>query len=59
MSSNKSVREKLIQIYGPECFIDKLRLRKYDKPIHYTSIGQKKRMETLTYHHILEKSKGR
>lgn len=58
MSSNKSAKEKLIKLYGAECFIDKLKLRKYDKPVHYTSKGQKKRMEMLTYHHILEKSKG-
>jgi len=55
---NKEARRILIQLYGPECFIDKLHLRKYDKPVHYTSKGQRERMKQLTYHHIREKSKG-
>lgn len=57
MSSNKRAKEKLIQLYGAECFIDKLHLRK-DKKRRYTSKGQQKRMRELTYHHIREKSKG-
>ena len=28
MSSNKKAKERLIELYGPECFIDKLHLRK-------------------------------
>jgi hypothetical protein len=55
--SNKSAKERLIQIYGAECFIDKLHLRTGAKE-HYTSKGQRKRMEQLTYHHILEKRNG-
>ena len=58
MSSNKSVKNKLIKLYGAECFIEKLHLRQDKKPRHYTSKGQYKRMKELTYHHILEKSKG-
>ena len=57
MSSNKGAKEKLIKLYGPECFIEKLHLRK-DTERRYTSKGQRKRMKQLTYHHILEKSKG-
>ena len=57
MSSNKSAKEKLIALYGEECFIDKLRLRP-DKERRYTGKAQYKRMKQLTYHHILEKSKG-
>lgn len=57
MSSNKKVKEKLIQLYGAECFIEKLHLRK-DKERHYTSKKQMKIMKQLTYHHIKEKSKG-
>lgn len=57
MSSNKKAKERLIQLYGPECFIEKLQLRK-DGPKKYTGKGQMKRMRQLTYHHILEKSKG-
>lgn len=60
MSSNKSVKEKLIKLYGEECFIEKLHLRPpEDKPRHYTSKSQMQRMKQLTYHHIREKSKGR
>lgn len=59
MSSNKSAKQKLIKLYGAECFIEKLQLRKDDKPRTYTSKGQYHRMKQLTYHHILEKSKGR
>ena len=57
MSSNKNAKEKLIELYGPECFIDKLHLR-HDTDRHYTGKGQYKRMKQLTYHHIVEKSKG-
>ena len=57
MSSNKGAKEKLIKLYGAECFIEKLQLRK-DTERRYTSKGQRKRMKQLTYHHILKKSKG-
>ena len=57
MSSNKSAKEKLIALYGEECFIDKLHLRP-DTERRYTSQGQYKRMKQLTYHHIVEKCKG-
>lgn len=58
MSSNKKAREKLEQRYGKECFIEKLHLRKDDKPRKYTSKGQMKRMKQLTFHHVLPKSAG-
>lgn len=57
MSSNKSVKEKMIRIYGAECFIEKLHLRK-DKERRYTGKGQLKRMKQLTYHHIKMKKDG-
>lgn len=57
-SSNKKVKEKMIEIYGPECFIEKLHLRKDKKPRRYTSKKQYERMKQLTYHHIKEKYKG-
>lgn len=57
MSSNKSAKEKLIALYGPECFIDKLHLRP-DKERRYTGKKQYERMKQLTYHHIVEKCKG-
>lgn len=56
--SNKSVKEKLIKLYGPECFIEKLHLRQDSMPRRYTSKSQMKRMKQLTYHHIREKRNG-
>ena len=57
MSGNRKAKAELIRLYGPECFIEKLHLRS-DKNRKYTSKSQMKRMKQLTYHHILEKSKG-
>jgi hypothetical protein len=57
MSSNKAAKQTLIRRYGNECFIERLHLRDTSK-MRYTSCGQLKRMKQLTYHHILEKSKG-
>ena len=56
--SNKKARKKLIKLYGAECFIEKLHLRKDTEPRKYTSKGQHKRMKQLTYHHIREKQHG-
>ena len=58
MSSNRGAKKRLIKSYGAECFIEKLHLRIDDTPRTYTSKGQYRRMKQLTYHHILEKSKG-
>ena len=56
--SNKRAKEKLIELYGAECFIEKLHLRVDTEPRRYTSKGQRKRMKQLTYHHIREKQYG-
>ena len=56
--SNKQAKQKLIQLYGAECFIEKLHLRVDIDPRRYTSRGQQKRMKQLTYHHIREKRNG-
>lgn len=56
--SNKKAKEKLIKLYGEECFIEKLHLRVDTEPRRYTSKGQYKRMKQLTYHHIREKQHG-
>lgn len=56
--SNKRAKEKLIELYGAECFIEKLHLRVDTEPRKYTSKGQYKRMKQLTYHHIKEKRNG-
>ena len=56
--SNKKAKERLIELYGAECFIEKLHLRVDKEPRRYTSKGQYKRMKQLTYHHIREKQHG-
>lgn len=56
--SNKRAKEKLIELYGAECFIEKLHLRKDKEPRKYTSKGQYEKMKQLTYHHIREKQHG-
>lgn len=56
--SNKRAKERLIELYGAECFIEKLHLRVDTEPRKYTSKGQRKRMKQLTYHHIKEKRYG-
>lgn len=59
MSSNKGVKKRLIELYGKECFIEKLHLRPAETyPKRYKSKGQLKRMKQLTYHHIREKRNG-
>lgn len=57
MSSNKSIKNRMIAKYGAECWIDKLHLRS-ETNRRYKSKSQMKRMRQLTYHHIKEKSKG-
>ena len=57
-SKNTRIKKKMIAKYGAECWIDKLHLRPATAPSKYTSKGQIKRMKQLTYHHILERSKG-
>lgn len=56
--SNKKARKKLIKLYGAECFIEKLHLRKDTELRQYTSKGQYEKMKQLTYHHIREKQHG-
>lgn len=56
--TNKQAKQRLIELYGAECFIDKLKLREDVTPRHYTGKGQMKKMKQLTYHHILEKRNG-
>lgn len=59
MSSNKHAKQKLIELYGRQCFIEKLHLRpKDDKPRRYTGKAQMKKMKELTYHHIRMKKDG-
>ncbi len=58
MSSNKKAKEILMRHYGSECFIEKLQLRKDDKPRRYSGKTHKQRMKQLTYHHIKMKKDG-
>ena len=58
MSSNKKAKEELIRIYGAECFIDKLKLRKDVGPKRYKGKKQMQQMKQLTYHHIKMKKDG-
>ena len=57
--SNKKAKERLIKIYGDECFIEKLHLRHDTEPKKYTGKKQMRRMKQLTYHHIRSRSKRR
>ena len=58
MSSNKNAKNKLIELYGAECFIEKLHLRPDKQKVRYTGKGQMQKMKELTFHHILEKRNG-
>ena len=56
-NANKIAKDALIRRYGPMCFIEKLQLR-IDPHRTYKSKAQMHRMKELTYHHIIEDSKG-
>ncbi len=47
MSSNKSAKEALERRYGAECFIEKLHLRKDEKPRKYTSKRAEEKDEAI------------
>ena len=63
-NENKRARQELERLYGKESFVKKLRLReRYGEGHTYMAKNQVKkavwyRGQQLTYHHILEKSKG-
>ena len=58
MSSNKRAKERLIKLYGAECFIEKLKLRTDVEPKRYKGKSQMKKMKQLTYHHIKMRKDG-
>lgn len=62
MSANKSTKNKLIMKFGKKCFIEELGLRTKEEVQadirQYKSKGQRKRMDELTYHHIIAKCNG-
>ena len=57
MSNYKLIKKKLIERYGEECFIEKLKLRQDPNRV-YKGKRQRKRMKQLSYHHIVEKRNG-
>ena len=63
MSSNKDAKRRLILRYGEKCFVEELGLRTPEEieedRKQYTSKKQIAIMDEITYHHVLEKSKGR
>ena len=57
MATNRKARKDLISVYGEECFVEKLHLRK--GIVLYTGEEQTKKMRELTFHHItMKKDKG-
>lgn len=62
MSANKSKKNRLIARYGKKCFIEELGLRTKEEVQadirQYKSKRQRKRMDELTYHHIIAKCDG-
>ena len=50
MATNRKSRSALVRMYGRECFVEKLNLRK--GRILYTGKNNTKKMHELTYHHI-------
>ena len=62
MSANKSTKNKLMMKFGKKCFIEELGLRSKEEVQadirQYKSKGQRKRMDELTYHHIIAKCNG-
>lgn len=58
MSKNKGARSLLIQIFGNECMIEKLGIRKIPIEKRKRIKGYKKTQETITYHHIHKREKG-
>lgn len=57
-NNNKKAKQRLIELYGEECFIEKLHLRPGGYKEKYKSQGQYKRMKQLTFHHITKKEHG-
>lgn len=62
MSANKSTKNKLMMKFGKVCFIEELGLRTkaeiQEDMKQYKSKGQRRRMDQLTYHHIIAKCNG-
>lgn len=62
MSSNKKAKRKLICRYGEVCFIEELGIRSkttVQKELKKYKGKQREVLDQLTFHHIVEKFKGR
>ena len=58
---NQKIRKEMIKKYGEKCFIEELHLRdkkEIEKEFRLYGKKQRKIMDELTYHHIVEKCKG-
>lgn len=62
MSANKTTKNKLMMKFGKVCFIEELGLRTKEEiqaeMKQYKSKGQRRRMDQLTYHHIVSRCNG-
>lgn len=62
MSANKTTKNKLMMRFGKKCFIEEMGLRTkaeiQEEMKQYRSKGQRKRMDELTYHHIIARCDG-
>ena len=58
MSSNKSIRNKMIKKYGKRCMVEAAGIRYIPISKRRKIKGYRKSQETLTYHHIKERQFG-
>ena len=58
MSSNKRIREKMIQKYGNACMMEQANIRNIPVERRRRIVGYKKTDEVITYHHVIPKNKG-
>lgn len=58
MSSNRHIREIMIQKYGKKCFMEEAGIRYIPVEQRRKIKGYKKTDETITYHHMKRKCKG-
>ena len=62
MSANKTIKNKLMMRFGKKCFIEEMGIRTkaeiQEEMKQYKSKGQRKRMDELTYHHIIARCDG-
>lgn len=61
MSNNANVKKRMIVKYGRKCFIEELGIRSKEevqKELRLYGKGQRRIMDILTYHHIIERFNG-